>query len=90
MKYKTALMALLMAMLLLPHAQAETTIPMWREDSPCAAEISRLLERIDTEGSPDHVPVGERIAVFDFDGTLFGERFPTYFDHLLLMRRDAA
>ena len=29
----------------------------------------------------------ERLAVFDFDGTLYGELFPIYIDHSLLLYR---
>ena len=87
MKGKMMWVTLLLMGLMLLNAQAETAIPGWREGSPCAAEITRILEEIDQEGSPGYVPQEDRIAVFDFDGTLFGERFPTYFDHLLLMRR---
>ena len=87
MKHHVIWIALVLAGMIVGCAGAETAIPGWRDGSPCAAEIVRLLEEIDREGSPGYVPREDRIAVFDFDGTLFGERFPTYFDHLLLMRR---
>ena len=87
MKRQVIWIVLLLAGMILGSAGAETAIPGWRDDSPCAAEIMRMLEEIDREGAPGYAPREDRIAVFDFDGTLFGERFPTYFDHLLLMRR---
>ncbi|MBQ7178596.1 MAG: haloacid dehalogenase-like hydrolase, partial [Victivallales bacterium] len=36
---------------------------------------------------PDYIPVENRIAVFDFDGTLFLETDPTYFDWTLFEHR---
>ncbi len=38
------------------------------------------------EGSPDFVPVAERIAVFDNDGTLWAEQ-PLYFQFLFAVDR---
>ena len=35
----------------------------------------------------DFIPVEDRIAVFDFDGTLFCETDPNYFDYTLLVHR---
>ena len=37
--------------------------------------------------SSDYIPVKDRIAVFDFDGTLFCETDPNYFDYMLLEYR---
>ena len=36
--------------------------------------IVAFVERVTKEGSPDFVPVPERIAVFDNDGTLWCEQ----------------
>ncbi len=36
--------------------------------------LIRFVERVTTKGSPDFVPVPERIAVFDNDGTLWAEQ----------------
>ena len=35
--------------------------------------------------SAAYIPPEKRIVVFDFDGTLYGERFPTYFDTCLFL-----
>jgi phosphoserine phosphatase len=39
------------------------------------------------EGSQGYIPKADRVAVFDMDGTLFGERFPTYFNDWLYIQR---
>ena len=40
--------------------------------------ITDFVARVTTEGGPDFVPVAERIAIFDNDGTLWTEQ-PVYF-----------
>jgi hypothetical protein len=43
-------------------------------DGPTKAAIVAFVERVTAEGSPDFVPVAERVAVFDNDGTLSVEQ----------------
>lgn len=63
------------------------TIPYWRADSPMMASIVSYVSAVTDEKNESYVPPEERIAVFDMDGTLYGERFPTYFDECLLLHR---
>ena len=46
----------------------------------------RFCRAVTKEGSPDFVPVPERIATFDNDGTLWAEQ-PMYFQALFLIDR---
>ena len=62
-------------------------IPYWEADSPAAASIAEYVASVCDEKSLSFVPEERRIAVFDMDGTLFGERFPTYFDDWMLICR---
>ena len=39
------------------------------------------------QNSSGFIPKEDRIAVFDMDGTLYGERFPTYFNDWLFIQR---
>jgi hypothetical protein len=39
-------------------------------DGPAKRAIVEFVERVTREGAPDFVPVAERIATFDNDGTL--------------------
>jgi phosphoserine phosphatase len=48
-------------------------LPSWR-DGAARTAIVDFVERVCTEGGPDHVPPAERIAVFDNDGTLWCEK----------------
>jgi hypothetical protein len=43
-------------------------------DGPAKQAIVGFVEKVTKEGSPDFVPVAERIAVFDNDGTLWCEQ----------------
>ncbi|KAF1710514.1 haloacid dehalogenase [Pseudoxanthomonas kalamensis DSM 18571] len=51
-------------------------LPSWNDTAPKEAVIE-FVARVTTKGSPDFVPVPERIAVFDNDGTLWAEQ-PVY------------
>ena len=65
----------------------ETVIPYWTEDSEVMKSIVSYVGAVSNESSEIFVPEEDRIAVFDFDGTLYGELFPTYFDETLLLHR---
>lgn len=52
-------------------AQPADPLPSWN-DGPAKAAIIDFVEKVSAEG-PDFVPVPERIAVFDNDGTLWPE-----------------
>ena len=49
--------------------------------------IMTFVEEVTDEKSDKFVPAEKRIAVFDSDGTLYGELFPTYVDHCLMIHR---
>jgi hypothetical protein len=61
----------------LPSAYAGDPLPSWN-DGPAKKNIMEFVGNITKQGSPDFVPVVERIAVFDNDGTLWSEQ-PFYF-----------
>lgn len=49
--------------------------------------LVNYVEDVTDKNSKDYIPVEDRIAVFDMDGTLCGELFPTYIEYLLLEYR---
>ncbi|MBI1816874.1 MAG: haloacid dehalogenase-like hydrolase [Deltaproteobacteria bacterium] len=64
----------LVALLLLTKAaSALDPLPSWN-DTAAKKAIIAFVEKVTTAGSPDFVPVPERIAVFDNDGTLWCEQ----------------
>ncbi|MCY1082168.1 HAD family hydrolase [Archangium lansingense] len=54
-------------------ATREDPLPSWNEGAPKKA-ILDFVKRVTTPGSPDFIPVEERIATFDNDGTLWPEQ----------------
>jgi phosphoglycolate phosphatase-like HAD superfamily hydrolase len=58
-------------------AASTDPLPSWN-DSKSKNSIVEFVTRVTNEGSPDFVPISERIATFDNDGTLWAEQ-PMYF-----------
>ena len=67
--------------------ETATSIPYWTEGSPVADSIISYVKSVTDESSGSYVEPEDRIAIFDFDGTLYGERYPTYFDTCLFIHR---
>lgn len=67
------------------QAMAADPLPSWNA-GPTKTSILDFVARTTKEGSPDFVPVAERIATFDNDGTLWCEK-PTYFQILFAFDR---
>ena len=67
-----ALGLLFAASLSLAHAQADP-LPSWN-DGAVKKSIVDFVARTTTQGGTDFVPVPERIATFDNDGTLWSEQ----------------
>jgi hypothetical protein len=66
-------------------ARAADPLPSWN-DGPAKRAIVEFVERVATPGSPDFVPVPERIATFDNDGCLWAEQ-PIYFQAVFIFDR---
>ena len=62
-------------------------LSLWTENAPLKSELTAYMKAITDESSADFIPVSNRIAVFDMDGTLCCETDPGYFDHKLLYHR---
>jgi hypothetical protein len=71
---KKLLLRILIPLLLLPSAAfAADPLPSWN-DGPAKQSILAFVEKVTIPSSPDFVPVPERIATFDNDGTLWCEQ----------------
>ncbi len=66
-------------------ARAADPLPSWNEGK-AKQSITAFVEKVTKPGSPDFVPVAERIATFDNDGTLWAEQ-PLYFQALFVFER---
>ncbi|PLK49948.1 HAD family phosphatase [Uliginosibacterium sp. TH139] len=71
------LLILLSTAWLATTAHAADPLPSWNEGASKQA-ILQFVEKVTQEGSPDFVPLPQRIATFDNDGTLWSEQ-PAYF-----------
>ena len=60
-----------------PQAAAQDPLPSWNDTGPKKAIIA-FVGRVTKAGTLDFVPVPQRIATFDNDGTLWAEQ-PIYF-----------
>jgi hypothetical protein len=65
--------------------QIADPLPSWNDGSAKKA-IKDFVARVTQEGGKDFVPVAERIATFDNDGTLWSEQ-PIYFQFAFALDR---
>jgi phosphoglycolate phosphatase-like HAD superfamily hydrolase len=80
------LAGVLIASILHASAHAEPDpLPSWNDTAPKKAIVA-FVEKVTRPGSADFVPVPERIATFDNDGTLWAEQ-PLYFQLLFAIDR---
>ena len=70
------------------HAEGSlAAIPYWQPDSPAMASIVAYVRDVTDEDSENYLDPIDRVAVFDSDGTIYGELFPTYIDQWILVQR---
>ncbi|MCX5704529.1 MAG: HAD family hydrolase [Candidatus Omnitrophica bacterium] len=72
-------------LLLVSTAFAADLLPSWNDTAPKKAIVA-FVEEVTKPGSRGFVPVEERIATFDNDGTLWAEQ-PMYFQQAFLLDR---
>jgi hypothetical protein len=69
----------------LAKGAAGDPLPSWN-DSRSKTAILDFVARVTKDGGPDFVPLEDRIAVFDNDGTLWSEK-PAYFQFFFVLAR---
>ena len=58
----------------------------WSADSAAAQHLREYVEKVTNPDDPENfIPVEDRIAVFDMDGTLTCETFYTYYDTMMFI-----
>ncbi|MBR0032848.1 MAG: haloacid dehalogenase-like hydrolase [Treponema sp.] len=65
----------------------DDSLSYWNDNAPAKKALTEYVESVTKKGSADFIPVKDRIAVFDLDGTLFCETDPIYFDWILYTQR---
>ena len=66
---------------------SQDVLKYWSEGSAAAESIVEYVEDVTDEDSENFIPVSDRIAVFDMDGTLIGELYPSYFEYMMFIHR---
>ena len=86
-KISTLLLVLLLLCLASASAQADSQPALlseyWTENSAAAESLNAYLLAVTDEASPDYIPVPDRVAVFDLDGTLMCETYPFCFEYMV-------
>lgn len=59
----------------------------WNDGAASLKALTDYVENVTDPDSQDFIPEEDRIVVSDFDGTLYGELCPTYFEWMLLTHR---
>ena len=75
-----------------PQTQSTQTVKtdalsLWTDSAESKEALIYFVESVTKEGSPDFIPVKDRVAVFDMDGTFLCETDPYYYDFCLLKYR---
>ncbi len=70
-----------------PKTDGESMLSLWAADAASKKALIEYVETVTDETSENFIPVENRVAVFDLDGTLFCETDPNYFDYTLLKYR---
>ena len=65
----------------------EGNFQYWNSDAVSLAQLKAFVADVTTEGSKQFVPVRDRLAVFDMDGTLLCETAPFYMNWLVMLHR---
>ena len=84
-----AVIALVMAAINSPKPQEAAASPLtqyWTKDSAAAQSLRDYVTKVtDPKDEANFIPVEDRIAVFDMDGTLVCETYYTYYDTMMFI-----
>lgn len=59
----------------------------WNKDAASYQALTAYVKNVTDKNSASFIPVEDRVAVFDMDGTFLCETAPYYFDHMLFIKR---
>lgn len=84
---KTLLVLLLPALISITGCNnANKKFKLWN-DCKSLTTLKEYVKDVTNKRSKNYIPVEDRIATFDMDGTFIGELYPTYFEYNLLEYR---
>jgi len=68
-------------------AASKASFQYWEKEAPALSALQEYVQDVTNEKSENYIPTEDRIAVFDMDGTLYGEKAPIYIEWLLMKYR---
>ena len=68
-----------------PVIDGKEALSLWNEGTGARDHLIDYVSTVTEEGGADYIPVEDRIAVFDMDGTLACETFYTYYDTMMFI-----
>ena len=85
---KKQILLVLLPLMLISCKGPEATNPFshWN-DCEVLTTFKTFVQKSVNQKSDGYIPVKDRIAVFDMDGTVFGELFPTYLEYTMFVYR---
>jgi len=66
-------------------ADGSNALSLWNDGTGAKKSLTDYVSAVTKEGGADYIPVEDRIAVFDMDGTLACETFYTYYDTMMFI-----
>ena len=86
---KKAYLSLAMLAMMLPLSGCNNEKDYFKLWNDCASIrlLKEYVKDVTDKNSSHYIPVEDRIATFDMDGTFIGELYPTYFEYNLLEYR---
>lgn len=69
------------------RVETSSDFKYWNEDSPAFQKIVEFVEDVTNPVSANFIPVEDRIATFDMDGTFYCETAPLYFQEVMFFYR---
>ena len=66
---------------------AKEYFKLWAKNSAPITLLKDYVKDVTNKNSPNYIPVEDRIATFDMDGTFIGELYATYFEYNMLEYR---
>ena len=68
-----------------PATDGNKALSLWNDGTGVKKSLTDYVNAVTKEGSKDFIPVEDRIAVFDMDGTLTCETYYTYYDTMMFI-----
>ena len=69
------------------HVESAKDFKYWNKDAKSYQALVKYVEDVTDKKSKNYIPEEDRIAVFDLDGTILGERTPCYFEWMMYLER---